>query len=191
VGLAVAAVVSALLGALPIGDYGKGLFLNLGTELAGALVTYLLLEIIIGRRERLEAKKEDLIHKMGSIMRDVAVPAAEELLRQGWLRDGSLQWADLREADLEEAYLAGARLQMTTVYEANLQRADLNEAYLQGAILTMTKLEGARLVGANLEGAALKWANLQGARFDDNATLPDGKVDIGHRHGPLHRPPAP
>ena len=49
----------------PTGDW-KGLALNFGTEMAGAVVTYLLLELFIGGRERREAKKADLIAQMGS-----------------------------------------------------------------------------------------------------------------------------
>jgi len=50
---------------------------------------------------------------MGSGVRDVAVPAADELRRRGWLTDGSLRGAnlsraDLRGANLREANLSGA-----------------------------------------------------------------------------------
>jgi len=90
VGLAAGALVSSVLGALPIGDYGKGLALNLATELAGGLVTYLLLELVLRPREESEikekereAKKAYLIAQMGSSVKDVAVAAAEELQRYG------------------------------------------------------------------------------------------------------------
>jgi hypothetical protein len=164
VGLAVGALVSSLLGTLPIGDYGKGLALNLGTELAGALMTYILLELVIGRRERREAKKADLIAQMGSNVKDVAIAAAEELARRGWLYDGSLQGAHLANANLQGAHLIGANLQVVFLAAANLQGAFLMEADLQWAIL----------VWANLQGANLVNANLQGADFDEDTTLPDG-----------------
>ena len=41
----------------PTGDW-KGLALNFGTEMAGAVVTYLLLELVIGRIEKREAERE-------------------------------------------------------------------------------------------------------------------------------------
>ena len=149
----VALIVVPLLLSLPIawytGEWG-GLALNLCTELIGAGVTYTLLELVIGRRERREiereaekkereAKKADLIRQMSSSVKDVAVPAAEELRRHGWLRDGSLQ----------RAFLAMANLEGTDLYEANLQ--------------------GAVLARANLEGA-----HLEGAFLSDYTTLPDG-----------------
>ena len=81
----------------------EGLALNLGAEMAGAAATYGLLELVIGRRERqeieqrtMEEKKATLITQMGSAVRDVAVPAAEQLRRRGWLTEGgALIGADL------------------------------------------------------------------------------------------------
>jgi hypothetical protein len=190
----------------PTGDW-KGLALNFGTEMAGAVVTYLLLELVIGRMERreaereaekkeLEAKKADLIAQLGSSVKDVAVAAAEELARHGWLYDGSLQGANLKEANLQgaslynaklerirltwanlqEAYLGlanlrwanlqGANLQGAILTGANLQKANLFEASLQGANLWVTNLQEADLDTADLQGASLQKANLQGANLE-------------------------
>jgi hypothetical protein len=55
--LTVVALVSSLLGVLTTGDWG-GFALNLGTEMVGAVVTYLLLELVIGRMEKREAERE-------------------------------------------------------------------------------------------------------------------------------------
>ena len=57
VGLGVGALALAILGALPIGDYGKGLTLNLSTELAGALITYLLSSYLLGRQKSAKRKR--------------------------------------------------------------------------------------------------------------------------------------
>lgn len=195
----------------PTGDW-KGLALNFGTEMAGAVVTYALLELFIGRRERREARKADLIAQLGSRVKDVAVAAAEELERHGWLWDGLLQGAHLLQADLQEASLWGANLaganlqganleaaelQKAFLWGVNLQGADLAGANLQGANLIKAKLQGASLWSANLQGTWLADANLQGAdladtklqgaNFDENTTLPDCKVDTWHPYGPLHR----
>jgi uncharacterized protein YjbI with pentapeptide repeats len=183
VGLGAGVVVSALLGALPICDYGQGLALNLATELAGALVTYILLQLVIGRREEEEVKKANLIAQMGSSVKDVAIAAAEELRRHGWLGDGSLRgaelygadlrgarlnWADLQGAflsfaNLQGADLVGANLQRVLLYEANLQGADLRRANLQEVSLTKANLQKAILAATGLQGAFLNEANLQGA----------------------------
>jgi uncharacterized protein YjbI with pentapeptide repeats len=173
------ALASSLLGVLPSGDWA-GLLLNFGTEMAGALVTYALLELVIGRREGREAKKAELIAQLGSQVEDVAIAATEELSRQGWLDDGSLEGASLYRANLQEVYLFGANLHKAFLDGANLQRAvlsetDLQEAYLSGAnlqeaVLYGANLQGAFLRGANLQGAVLCGANLQGA-FLDGADL--------------------
>jgi len=106
----------------------KGLALNLVTELAGAAVVYFLFELVIERMERgeaekkaLEGKKAALIAQMGSKVHDVAIAAAEELRRHGWLTDGSLQGANLRGANLQGAALSKANLQGARLLGANLQ----------------------------------------------------------------------
>jgi len=168
--LIVVALVSSL-GALLWGNQEwDGLALNLGSEMAGAVVTYALLELFIGRRERREAegkelaaKKADLIAQMGSQVQDVAIAAAEELQRHGWLTDGSLRGAILGGANLEGAILGGANLEGINLGRANLEGANLGGANLQGAILILANLQGANLSQANLQGANLLAANLQGA----------------------------
>jgi hypothetical protein len=168
------------LGLLLTCDWG-GLLLNLGAEFGGALATYVLLELLIRRREEeeekekeREAEKADLIAQMGSQVQDVAVAAAEELRRHGWLGDGSLQGVRLVGANLQGAFLGGANLQRAFLGGANLEGARLGGANLEGAYLAQANLEGAFLGGANLEGAVLAGANLQGAKFSDYTTLPDG-----------------
>ena len=168
--LIVVALVSSLVALLWGNQEWDGLALNFGTEMAGALVTYGLLELVIRRREEREARKEereakkaDLIAQMGSSVKDVAIAAAEELRRRGWLRDGSLTGATLARANLQGANLGGANLQGTNLSVANLQRAILSGANLQGAFLVGASLQGATLARANLQGADLFMANLQGA----------------------------
>ena len=107
--------------------------LNFGTELAGAVVTFIMLQLLVGGR----ARKEELIAQMGSDVRDVAVPAADELRRRGWLTDGSLIGADLIGADLSGA---------------DLIWADLSGANLIGATVTLEQLEQA----ANLTGTIMR-----------------------------------
>jgi len=196
--LIVVGLVSSLGTAWRTGDW-EGLFLNLGTEMLGAVATYVLLELFIGGRERREARKAALIAQLGSSVKDVAVAAAEELRRHGWLWDGSLQGANLLEADLQGANLTGANLQGADLFSAKLQRATLLRANLQGANLFQANLQEARLIGVNLQGAFLDGTNLQGANLfqadlqgaslefanlreanlqwanlNENTTLPDG-----------------
>jgi hypothetical protein len=166
IGLALALLQWAVSG---IDDW-KGLALNLGTEMIGAAVTYALFELVIERMERreaekeeLEAKKADLIARMGSSRQDVAVAAAEELQRYGWLTDGSLRGAYLRMANLEGANLFRADLQEADLMMANLQGAYLTNAFLQKATLSVANLQTANLTSAYLQRASLFRADLREA----------------------------
>ncbi|OQX65059.1 MAG: hypothetical protein B6I38_05410 [Anaerolineaceae bacterium 4572_5.1] len=130
--------------------------LHFGSDMGGAAVIYILLDIVLVTRQ----KKENLIVQMGSPYRDVAVPAVDELKRMGWLFDGSLKGTRLNQANLERAGLIGAELQ-----DARLLRTNLYGAYLMGANLTGAWLVFANLEEANLTGASLKTANLHGANL--------------------------
>jgi uncharacterized protein YjbI with pentapeptide repeats len=173
-----------------------GFALNFGTELVGAVVVYYLLDQFIGRRERTESERAKLIAELGSSVQDVAVAAAEKLGQNGWLVDGSLQWASLESADLQGASLGSADLQRANLIGASLQGARLVRANLQEARLVRANLQGANLWsadlrGADLRGADLIWASLLSAKLDGNTALPDGTTwtpdtdlarftDVGH-----------
>jgi hypothetical protein len=184
-GLLVGAVVSSTLAFL-LGSSARDGLLNLGTELVGAVVTYALFELIIERRERREAEKEaveaekaELIAQMGSHVGDVAMAAAEELHRRGWLTDGSLCNASLGGARLRRAWLANARLCNGTLVKADLREArlydsDLSEAWLCEARLDEALLGRADLRKAHLDGAEVLADQLAQAESLAGATLPDG-----------------
>ena len=175
------ALVSSLV-ALLSGSHWWDALLSFGTEVAGAILTYALFELIIERRERrqareveIRARKAELVSQMGSKVRDVSIPATEELQGRGWLQDGSLrgavleranlQGAILRGADLQGADLLGANLQRAYLWEANLRDVKLGGAKLQRAILRDADLQGAYLLGASLQEADLRGADLQGANL--------------------------
>jgi hypothetical protein len=159
-------------------DDWEGLLLNLGTEMGGAALTYGLFELIVGLRESREAdkrasiaKKENLIAQLGSSVRDVAIAAAEELRRYGWLDDGSLRAAALRGANLPDVNLSGAVLD-----EANLSAAYLYGANLIKTSLRNTRLSKANLRSANLSEANLKCADLTAANLQDAGGLSDAQL---------------
>ena len=141
------------------GDW-LGLFLNLGTELVGAVAIYVLLDRFVSQREGQEAEKARLIEELGSSVADVAMAAAEKLRTRGWLADGSCQGASLDEADLRGADLPGADLCRAYLIEAELCGADLRGADLRGANLYAADLSEASLSGANLSEASLREADL-------------------------------
>lgn len=167
------ALVSAIPAVLVSGDWA-GLLLNLGTELAGGAVTFVLLDQILGTSRT----KASLIAQLASRINEEATRAVEELRRTGWLTDGVLRGADLAGANLQGARLSQAALPRAVLEGARLQRAILGRADLQGADLTGADLQGANLWRARLQGARLYDANLQGAildqvEWDDATFLPD------------------
>ena len=178
--------------ALLSGESLPGLLLNFGTEMAGAFVTFILIDMIIARYEAQEEEasqskylRERLINKMSSGVNDEARRAAEELRELGWLFDGTLErhrmtGANLKGCDLRHANLRGVRMFRSDLREAKLFEADLENAImtgcdLRGAILYRTNIVGARMAGTNLEGARRLTAQMlvQTARLK-GAILPDG-----------------
>ena len=153
------AVVSSLVAVLSGDQTWGGLLLNFSTELAGAIVIYIMLRMVVGTRGR----KEDLIAQMGSDVRGVAITAIEELRHHGWLTDGSLRGADFHGANLQRADLRRANLMGANLMLANFQKADLRRADLMGADLMLANLQEAILLQANLQETNLQLANLQGA----------------------------
>lgn len=179
--LLVVGLVVALAGIALSGDW-TSILLNLGSELIGAGITFLLIDQLLGQRERqadeertTASSKADLIARLGSNVRSFAVAAAEELRRRGWLSDGSLQGVSLMTADLQGAPLAHAQLTRVNLSDANLQQADLGRAVLveasldganlYGAYLLAVDLQRASLIRATLGGADLREANLQQAEL--------------------------
>lgn len=163
-----------------------GAALNIGTELLGAVITYILIQNVIGNSE----KKEKLIINLRSKVRDVALQAAEELRQSNWLIDGSLRnanlnganlsGAELYNADLTEAMLNDANLSGAELLGARLSGANLSRANLSSAVLGYADLNGANLHGTNLYGTDLSTvynlnnANLNGAWYSDKTNWPDG-----------------
>ena len=127
--LLVVAVASTLIAALVGSQTWDGILANFGTELAGAVLIYVLIQLVIGGSEA----KEQLILKMGSDIREVAVPAVQELRDRGWHTDGSLMGADLSGANLSGAEISEADLRGADLYRANLREANLSGADLRGA----------------------------------------------------------
>lgn len=143
-----------------------GFLQNSGTELLGAFLTFILLELVRGNREKqaqIAAEKHRLIRQMGSPDNNFALEAVRLAQVEGWLEDGSFKGAKLRRANL-----AGARMWRANFEGVSLEAADLTGANLSGANLT-----GAILWNANLTGADLRNAIIDGATFE-GATLPDG-----------------
>jgi len=178
--------------ALSITHDWPGLLLNLGTDFAGAFVTYILIDLLIGGRQEKEARdhklgelRAKLVHRLGSRINQESCRAAEELRGYGWLTDGSLAGSELIGAnldgvDLRWAVLRGVRMYRASLRDANLYGTDLSDSYLTGASLAgaqmgRCKLDGAWLTGVDLSGARrIPRGALARANRLKGATMPDG-----------------
>lgn len=200
--LVIGAVFSSVISVAAGSDFA-GMLGNIGAELGGAALTFYLLDQLLATRERQEAISEaemrlktDLINRMSSNVREVAVTAADELRRHDWLQDGSLVDVVLRRADLTGANLANAQLRAANLHRtilnnadflnANLQDADLSGAWLQHARLWDANLEGANLWQARLHNADLRRASLEDARLNETRLSGADLRDANLRHANLN-----
>lgn len=166
--LLVAAVVPTLW-ALSAGSTPADLALNFGTGMAGSLVTFVLITLVVERRSEAEARisreKDTLIEQMGSADNVTALRAVAKLRQRGWLADGSLKGVSFSRANLAGADLSGADLKRTDFSGANLSSANLQQATFYKALLLGADLENADLAGAYCIEANFSSANLTNAQF--------------------------
>lgn len=164
-----------------------------GTEMLGAAVTILLVELVIyqkrdeaSRIDRARSRRQD--HLTDQLRRAKTIEqrqkllnrmARQNLLSDAWLYNLDLQTAnlkeiDLTESDLYESNLRGAVLEKANCQGANLRRVNLMQANLQGTNLAESDLVEANLAGADLYQANLEDADLNEARFSRQTRMPDG-----------------
>jgi uncharacterized protein YjbI with pentapeptide repeats len=148
---------------------------NFGTEMFGAFLTFLLIEVLIGARER----RDSLAHQLSSAVNTETKRAAEELRTQGWLTDGTLRNIRLAGANLEGANLSQAVLSGTDFIGANLSHVNLHQADLRNTSFVMADLSYANLEGALMHGAQLDGAYLRGAQLNMTHLSPKWSR-IGH-----------
>lgn len=163
------------------GDWDS-FILNFSTEMGGAFVTFILIDQILGKREKRDEEERerqlnrvDRVKRMSSEINAIARRAVEEFRDSRELFTGALHGISITGADLSNANLQGANLEgihgvksklisanlqgvnfkVAFLIEAYLQNADLGDANLQGAFLSGSDLQGAKLTGANLEKVIL------------------------------------
>jgi hypothetical protein len=166
---------------------------DVGTEMLGAAVTILLVELVIYQkrdeadrldRERMRRRDQfadrlKFTTRLEMRQKIIDRMKQQNLLARAWLYEVHLEGVDLSQAEMPEADLFEAQLFTANLSHANLQnavlrRANLQAADLQDANLRETDLQDANLRGADLTGADLQDANLQGAKFNSQTILPDG-----------------
>lgn len=164
-------------------DWWTGWFQNFSTEMFGAITTFILFELIIGRSEQKQARieqeqrqKADLIRRLRSGDLAIVRVAVDEAREQGWLGDGTLTGIDLQGANLEGINLQGGNFARTNLEGAILRHARLENSNLSEVNLTEAILDYASLMNANLIGANLYTAHLQSAKLM-NTNLSGANLD--------------
>ena len=176
--------------------WADSFFQNFGTEMFGAFLTFLLIEVLVEkRRQRLrkqeerverelvsrreqETYKAQLIRQMGSEDSATVLQAVGELKARGWLADGSLREADLTEANLQRSHLADATLEKANLRHANMEGANLRGANLQGAYLHSANLQEADLGGAQVTAWQLQQASQMRGATMPNGSRYDGRFNL-------------
>lgn len=115
----------------------RGLFGNLATELVGAVITYIIIERLIGKQEEdatkraaEEKRKRLLIKQLENPDNSSVRSAINELEENGWMTDGSLSVWFLKEAKLQKADLRKANLRGLGLYKCDLTGAKIEERQL-------------------------------------------------------------
>ncbi|MBZ0284266.1 MAG: pentapeptide repeat-containing protein [Anaerolineae bacterium] len=139
----VSLLVNVFTGDTSFAGWSESWLQNFSTEMFGAFLTFILIEIIVGGRQRRTEQEEDRVKRQAELI--VAFKAASRIEDRQAIADqmntsGVLPGADLRDLNLRNLNLRGANLQ---------------NANLEGAILTGVKLNKANLRGANLQNASL------------------------------------
>lgn len=200
--LLIGGIVASLAGLAHSGDWDS-FALNLGTELLGAVLTFVLLELILGQQERQEERTKEelenqahLIRQMRSKNNGMALQAVEELRAKGWLMGDTLQGADLYRANLEGTNLAAVNLEDATLREAilqggymrgiNLEDANLCDANCLASVMRDARMRGADLRRANLERADLRDAQLEEVLLTDANLQGSDLRGANMRHADLH-----
>lgn len=134
----------------------EGLFQNFASEIIGAIATYSLFELILGKRN----EQRRLITEMKSPDLAVAKTAMEQLRDNHGLVNGSLNEMDLSGLQLPSCDMKNAQMQGAILINSNLAGTDLSSAVLEAANLANSNLSRANFWLANLQRANLQDTNL-------------------------------
>lgn len=120
-------------------DWINGFFQNFGTEMFGALATFVLLQGIVGAREK--ASDRQLQEEIASRIQDEfrRILQAQEIAR---LRAAQTpqERQPILDSMMETGLLEGANFQNVDMEKANLKKANLRGANLQGANLSVKQI---------------------------------------------------
>ncbi len=141
-------------------EWFSGFSVGIGTAMAAAVLTFLLIDMMLARQRETENRENDQRERLGNLLARLRVGAVEEnrsVLEQmrsaGWLKNGQLRDADFSGANLEGLDLSSADLRMALFVGTRLRRASFRNADVSNARFTRADLRGARFDGAVTVGA--------------------------------------
>ncbi len=155
---------------------------NFATEMLGAWLTFLLIDQIIGARERRREREAEererlkrlLIRQLRSPHPEVVEKAAQLLRKYGWFSDGTLHGAYLSYANWSGLDMSGIDVEGARMRKVRLVNTDLHHANLEGATVTVERLA----LAYALRGAVMR----DGRRYDGRLNLP-GDLEEARRQG--------
>jgi len=177
-----------------------GALQNLGTEMIGALVAFILVEVFLGTQREKKSQQQNQLNAISRLRAGKSVEERQAIINEMIaanllfgadlaridLSDLKLQWANLSNVNLEKANLSGTDLWNATMSGAVLESCDLSNAKLDNVNLSNSNLKDANLqkstlAGANLKtvdlrGASLREAELDRAEFNQETLLPDTEI---------------
>jgi hypothetical protein len=155
----------------------SGLALNFGTDMGGTLVTFILIDLLLGSREKREEEEREkarLIGQMHSRDNGLTLAAVEQLRAHGWLMDGTLRGANLVNANLQSGYVRYADLRDVNLHRANFRKTRLGHTDLRGADLEDADFQEADMDEVKLQGAQVLLTQLAQANRLRGAMMPEG-----------------
>jgi uncharacterized protein YjbI with pentapeptide repeats len=156
-------------------EWASAWLMNISSELIGAVITYILFELIIGRAEK---RNEEERHKIESQLRlRTRLLQSNSFEEKQLILDeinalGVMRGSNLMYSNLKGIFLSGVDMQDVDFSWSDLSGANMSNANLEGANLSNANLKGAILIGANFKGAIFANAELQ------HATVVNGCFDF-------------
>ena len=156
-------------------DWWSGLWQNFSSEMLGALLMFLLLNIWLRGREKKDQKIQNQKHYKSLLFHAKDYEEVQHILQEmqdsDALEDVHLPNVDLSkiglyQADFTGANLRGAIFHKTNLVQSILNHVDLTDASMEDVALSYATLENARLCSAKLNRAALDHAILRGAHLE-------------------------
>lgn len=140
------------------GQEWPGLWLNLATELLGAVVTFLIFDYYIGNREKIQEAKTSLIRDLHSEDRELRMYAFTRLVEDDLLSDIKVNGVNLDGLVLEKQKMDNVDFSLSSLIGANIDNCEFyncrfNKSKLKGSVLTNTTFKKCSFDRADFSGS--------------------------------------